>query len=274
MTMNSLVNFSKYISSHVEALSHEVVEAVINRMQLEIPSWEREQAINMYIELLKFFSESLFCEENDSVPDALIEWSKKNAAMQVSAGQGILEIVVRYPATRDVFNDLLTRISIELELSVKDNAFIIKRINNMLDISLNETFFAFERLSEQFREETQKELAELSAPIVPVKEGIVVLPLIGDIDDYRASYIMDNVIPKIADLEVEHVIFDFSGILTIDAQVAEYFRRIEETLRLMGLHVITTGLRPKLAQTVVHSGMDLYRVEAFATVKQALESIK
>ncbi|KMY54108.1 anti-sigma factor antagonist [Bacillus sp. FJAT-27231] len=272
--MSSFLNFSNYIRKSVQSLSVEVVDAVLHKMQLTIPEWEKEQAINMYNELLAFFGESLLCEKDEAVPEALVEWSKKNAAMQATAGRNISEIVVRYPPTRDVFNELLTDISLELGLSVKEHAFIIKRINNMLDISLNETFFAFERLSNEFKEETQKELAKLSAPIVPVKEGIVVLPLIGEVNDYRAAYIMENVIPKIAELEVDHVIVDFSGILTINTQIADYFRQIEEILHLMGMHVITTGLRPELAQTVVNAGIDFSRLEAYATVKQALESIQ
>lgn len=272
--MSVILDFSKYIKENAESLSVEIVEAVVDRMQLDLPLWEKEQAVSMYIEFFGFLGELLASEDKAAVPDMLIEWSKKNAAMQVSTGGKISEIVVRYPPTRDIFNELLTRISIELGLSLKENAFMIGRINNMLDISLNETIFAFERLSEQLKEEMQKELAKLSAPLVPVKDGIVILPLVGDIDYYRANYIMENVIPRIGETGVNHVIADFSGILTIDEQVAEYLHQIGGALRLMGVHVITTGLRPELAKIAVNSKIDLSGVEAFATVKQALESIK
>lgn len=272
--MTSFINLSKYMAENAELLAGEVVEAVLRKMNLNIPLWEKEQATRMYVELLGFLGESLMDEDQDTVPNTLIEWSKKNAAMQVSSGGKISEIVVRYPPTRTVFNEIFTRVSTELGLSLKENAFIIKQINMMLDVSLNETIFAFERLSDQFREETQKELAALSAPIVPVKDGIVILPLVGDIDAYKADHIMEHVIPIISTLEVDHVIADFSGILTINKQIAEYFHQMGETLRLMGVHVITTGLRPELAQTVVNSKISLSTIESYANVKQALESIK
>ncbi|SDJ05193.1 STAS domain-containing protein [Alteribacillus bidgolensis] len=204
--MAPFLNFSTYIHENAEPLAVEVVESVLNRMQLDIPNWEKEQAIAMYIELLKFFGESLMEEEKNGAPKALIEWSKKNAEMQISSKGEISEIVVRYPPTRDIFNEILTRISVELDLSVKENAYILKRINNMLDISLNETFFSFKCLSDKYNED---EPLKLSAPIVPIKDDIVILPLIGYIDKNRAEHLMDNVVPRIADMEVKHVIADF-----------------------------------------------------------------
>jgi rsbT co-antagonist protein RsbR len=143
----------------------------------------------------------------------------------------------------------------------------------MLDLSLNETLFAFERLSDQIEQETQKEMAELSAPVVPIKEGVAVLPLIGSLDSYRAHYILENVIPRIAEEKVNYLIADFSGLHNIDLDIARYLFQIENVLRLLGITTIITGLRPKLAQTAVLGGIDLTSLKTFATVKQAVENI-
>ncbi|WP_046178381.1 STAS domain-containing protein [Domibacillus tundrae] len=272
--MNLFLNFSTYIYENMESLAIEVVEGVLHRMKLDIPEWEKEQAINMYVELLRFMGESFGNEGKESVPEFFIDWSKKNAAMQISSRGKMSEIAVRYPPTRDVFTEIVTEISIELGLSVKENALIIKRINKLLDISLNETIFAFEQLFEEAREETQKELAALSAPIIPVKDGIVILPLIGDIDTYRANYIMEHVVPKIADMNINYVIADFSGIYTINVDIAEYLHQIGSMFQLMGIHVLTTGLRPELAQIVVNSHINISAIDTFANVKKALESVK
>ncbi len=144
----------------------------------------------------------------------------------------------------------------------------------MLDISLNETIFAFERLSDEYKEKTQRELDELSAPIVMIKDGIAVLPLIGIIDSYRANYIMEKVVPKISELRLNYVIVDFSGILKIDTDIARHLHQIGQMLDLLGIQTLTTGLRPELAKTVVNSGINMSEITSFANVKQALESIK
>lgn len=271
--MGSMIEVSRYFSNRAEELAIELVEGVLSSIIIEIPFWEKEQAINMYRELFVFLANSLTEEEKDPVPELLIDWSKKNAAMQVSSGGKISEIVVRYPPTRNVFIDMFTRISTEFGLSIKQHSYLIKRMNDMLDTSLNETVFSFERISDQYREETQAELAELSAPLVPVKNGIVILPLIGEIDSFRANYIMEKVVPKIASLDVEYVIADFSGVLTINNEIAHYLHQIGSVIRLMGIHVITTGLRPELAQLVVNTRLDITAVKTYANVKQALESI-
>ena len=272
--MSAFLRFSTYIEENVESLAVDVVEGVLHKMELGIPQWEKEQALNMYVELLLFFGKSLVEDGKESAPDFFIDWSKKNAAMQIASGGKISEIAVRYTPTREVLTDLITKISLDLDLSVKEHAFIINRFNTLLDVSLNETIFAFERLFEESRKKTQKELAALSAPVIPVKDGIVILPLIGDIDTYRAKYIMEQIVPKIAEMNVNYVIADFSGMYTINTDIAEYLHQIGRMLELIGIHVITTGLRPELAQTVVNSQINISTLHTFSNVKKALESIK
>lgn len=271
--MSSFSRFAEYVSEHAKQLAAEVVETATERMKLHIPEPEREQTVHMYVNLLGFFGQSLLEPERDEVPEAVIEWSKKNAANQVAAGRAISEIVVRYPATRSIFNDMLTRISIELDLSLQEATHVIKQINGVLDASLNETIFAFEEYSDRLQRETQQELAKLSAPIVPVKDNIVILPLIGNIDMDRADYILDHIVPQLADRGVTHVIADYSGVYAIDAQIAAALGKVGNTLRLMGIRVIVAGLRPDLAQSIVSSGLDMKKMESYSTVKQALKNL-
>lgn len=271
--MSSFNDFSNYISEHAEVLSTEVVDSVMQKAQLEIPEWERERATNMYIELLEFFGQTLPEGGQVEVPLGLLDWSKKNAEIQVTSGSHLSEIVIRYPVTREVFSDIFTRLGVQFELSVTESMKAIKAINAMLDVSLTETIHAYERLSERHQAETRVELLNLSAPIVPVLEDVVILPLIGVMDSYRIAHIMNNVIPRIAEMNINHVIADFSGVLTIDDHVAQSIQQIGGTLRLMGIHVIIAGMRPDLVQAIVHSGIDMLEAETYATVKHALESV-
>ena len=271
--MSSFINFSAYISENVETLAIQVVESVLGRLELEIPVWEKEQANSMYVELLRFFGESFVEEEKEVAPDFFINWSRKNAEMQVSSQGRISAIAVRYSPTRTVLTEMLTKISQELGLSLEENALIIKRINIMLDSSLNETIFAYEQLYEEAKEQTKKEMAVLSAPIIPVKDGIVILPLIGDIDTYRVNYIMQHILPRIAEMDVKYLIVDFSGLYTVNTEIAEHLNQIGDMLKLIGIHVLTSGVRPDLAQVIVNSRINIASLKTFATVKKALETI-
>ncbi|WP_191562199.1 STAS domain-containing protein [Metabacillus idriensis] len=270
--MTTILNVSKHLIENAESLAVDVVENVLHSIKAEIPEWEKTQAISMYIDLIGFLGESII-DDKDIVPKDLIEWSKKNGEREAASEGRISEIAVRYPPTRNIFIEIMTRISVEFGLTLEENSFIIKRINSILDISLNETIFAFERLSDKIKEETQREMAELSAPIVPIRDGIAVLPLIGTVDSYRAAYILEKVVPKIAELQTQYLIADFSGIYNIDIEIAYYLYQIENVLSLLGINTIVTGLRPDLAKTVVNGGIDMSSIKTFAHVKQALESI-
>lgn len=270
MTPKSKV--AAYLMDHSKTLSVEIVEGVIQTLKLVIPAEEKQQAIMMYREFFGFLGKSIM-EDDEEIPNDLVEWSKKNAQQQVSAEGKLSDISIRYLPTRELFNDLITRISLEFGLSVEENAFVIKRVNSLLDISHNETVVAFEQLTEAYKENTQREMAQLSAPLVLIKKGIVVLPIIGLIDSYRAAYISEQVVPKIADLQLEHVILDCSGLLKIDEEIVSFLRQLTEIILLLGTDVILTGLRPELTQFIVNSGIDMSAIKTFAHVKQALERI-
>ncbi|WP_053361949.1 STAS domain-containing protein [Bacillus sp. FJAT-27251] len=270
MTKISLV--ADHFIKNADQLAVEIVEDVIRQMDLKIPEWEKQQAIQMYIEFMGFLGKDLM-NKLGGVPEELLSWSKDNGERGASAGGRISEIVVRYPPTRNSFSNIVTSLSRVYELSVEESVFLLSRINCLLDLSLNETLFAFERLSDEIEKETQKEMAELSAPVVPIKEGVAVLPLIGSMDSYRAHHILENVIPRIAEKKVNYLIADFSGLYNIDLDIALHLFQIENVLRLLGITTIITGLRPKLAQTAVLGGIDLTSIKTFATVKQAVENI-
>ncbi len=271
--MTSKSGVGAYLAKHAAALSVEIVENVLHTMNLVIPEEEKQQAITMYIEFIGFLGKTL-TEDLEEIPEEVVVWSKKNAVQQISAGGNISEISVRYLPTREILTEILTRLSVDFGLSVRENASLIKRANTLLDVSHNEMILAFEQLTEQNKEKMQKEMAELSAPIVLIKEDVAILPLIGVMDAYRASYILNKVVPNIADLQLEHVIIDCSGILTIDLEIVNYLKQLSEVLLLLGVDVIVTGLRPDLTQFIVNHGIDMSAIKTFAHVKQALEYIE
>ncbi|REB08605.1 STAS domain-containing protein [Sporosarcina sp. BI001-red] len=270
--MKSFDQFINYITEHTDELATTIVERVCNQLPTEVPEAEQQQALLMYKELWESLAESLR-DDLFEIPEALMKWSRSNAAMQTEIGGKISVIVDRYPPTRAVFSDVLVEISEDVGLSLKEFARVNKQVNTLMDISLNETYYAFERLSELYRSDTEQELAQLSAPIVPVKDGIIIIPFIGEITDDRSYAIMNNVLPRVASMDVMCAIADFSGLVSVDDHVVRSLHQIEDALSLMGIQVITTGLRPELAQKIVNSGMDFAGTEYYATVKQALESL-
>ncbi|MBT2680071.1 STAS domain-containing protein [Bacillus sp. ISL-35] len=266
-TINNLAN---HLNSNSANLALDIVNDVLNKMDLHIPKDEKNAAISMYENLIIHLAGSL-TNETLNVPVELIEWSRRNSEALINSETHISEITVRYPPTREVFADFVTDWTNEFNLDAKEAILVIRQFNKMLDISLEETISTYERISEQLRLEALKEIEELSSPLVPVKAGVVVLPLIGNIDSVRTNHLMLKVVPKISELKVNYLIADFSGVSTINEQMARNLHQIGGVLKLLGIKVLTTGISPRLAQTAVNSGIDLSKTTAFHNVKQALD---
>ncbi|MGC9934567.1 STAS domain-containing protein [Priestia aryabhattai] len=271
--MKGIIGVAKYLDENAEMLANEIVQEISQNPNFEALQEELEQAIIVYTEFIRFLGKSLFSSENN-VPEGLVEWSKTNGEHTASQGERISIIITRYPPTRLVFIDCLTKISIEHGLSSEEVVFINKRFNYLLDISIKETVIVFEQVKDEIIKKAQQEVLKLSVPAVPIQDGIAVLPLIGSIDSERAEYILENVISKILEMKIEYLIVDFSGILTIDAIAERYLFDIYSVLRLQGIEVVMSGIRPELAQTVVRNGIDFSSIKTYATVRQAIAAQK
>ena len=113
-----------------------------------------------------------------------------------------------------------------------------------------------------------QEIAELSTPVVRLWDGILALPLIGTLDSARTGVVMENLLQAIVDEEAEIAIIDITGVPTVDTLVAQHLLKTVAATRLMGADCIISGIRPQIAQTMVHLGLEL-NVVSKATLADA-----
>jgi rsbT co-antagonist protein RsbR len=116
----------------------------------------------------------------------------------------------------------------------------------------------------------QTELLELSTPVVKLWDGILALPMIGTLDSARTQIVMESLLQKIVDTESQIAIIDITGVPTVDTLVAQHLLKTVTALRLMGADCIISGVRPQIAQTIVHLGVDLQGVTTKANLADAL----
>lgn len=102
-----------------------------------------------------------------------------------------------------------------------------------------------------------QEIAELSTPVVRLWDGILALPLIGTLDSARTGVVMENLLQAIVDEEAEIAIIDITGVPTVDTLVAQHLLKTVAAARLMGADCIVSGIRPQIALTMVHLGVEL-----------------
>jgi rsbT co-antagonist protein RsbR len=118
----------------------------------------------------------------------------------------------------------------------------------------------------------QEEMLELSTPVVQLWEGIVALPLIGTLDSARTSVVMETLLQTIVQTRSEIAIIDITGVPTVDTLVAQHLLKTVAAARLMGADCIISGIRPQIAQTMVHLQIDLSTVTTKATMAEALRT--
>jgi rsbT co-antagonist protein RsbR len=116
----------------------------------------------------------------------------------------------------------------------------------------------------------QMELLELSTPVVKLWDGILALPMIGTLDSARTQIVMESLLQKIVETESQIAIIDITGVPTVDTLVAQHLLKTVTALRLMGADCIISGVRPQIAQTIVHLGVDLQGVTTKANLADAL----
>jgi rsbT co-antagonist protein RsbR len=128
----------------------------------------------------------------------------------------------------------------------------------------------YQRSREEVIRRQQEEMLELSTPVVQLWEGIVALPLIGTLDSARTSIVMEGLLQTIVDTGSELAIIDITGVPTVDTLVAQHLLKTVAAARLMGADCIISGIRPQIAQTMVHLQIDLSAVTTKATMAEAL----
>lgn len=123
---------------------------------------------------------------------------------------------------------------------------------------------------ERVIERQRQEVMELSTPVVKLWDGILALPIIGILDSERAQTVMESLLEKIVETEAEIAIIDITGVQTVDTLVAQHLLKTVAAAQLMGADCIISGVRPQIAQTIVHLGIDLQGVITKATIADAL----
>jgi rsbT co-antagonist protein RsbR len=127
----------------------------------------------------------------------------------------------------------------------------------------------FQTSREQVIVRQQQELLELSTPVVQLWDGILALPLIGTLDSARTQVVMENLLQKIVETGAAIAIIDITGVPTVDTLVAQHLLKTVAAARLMGADCIISGIRPQIAQTIVHLGVNLSNVTTKATLAAA-----
>jgi rsbT co-antagonist protein RsbR len=144
------------------------------------------------------------------------------------------------------------------------------KVNKIMDYLSVMTFETFIKGREEVILRQTDEISEISTPVIRVWDGILALPIIGTLDSARTQIVMENLLQEIVETGSSIAILDISGVPAVDSLVAQHLIKTVSATRLMGAECIISGIRPEIAQTVVHLGIDLSSIITKSTLASAL----
>jgi rsbT co-antagonist protein RsbR len=164
---------------------------------------------------------------------------------------------------------LFMRIGQELAKNSDQLYQAIWAANEWIDALGLTTMEFFQKGREELIHRQQQEMLELSTPVVKLWDGILALPVIGTLDSARAQTVMESLLTSIMDTGSKIAIIDITGVPTVDTVVAQHLMKTVAAARLMGADCIISGIRPQIAQTIVHLAIDLGGISTKATLADA-----
>ena len=226
----------------------------------------REEAKELFAafrQAIESGSESMDSGKWLDVKKALDVLSSSRASQGVSAGDtSAFVLALKSP----LFNGLQQRMAGDSVGLVGAILGLTARIDAMAQWTVN----AYQRTREDIINRQQQELLELSTPVIKLWDGVLAVPMIGTLDSSRTQMVMEALLQRIVDTGSGIAIIDITGVPTVDTLVAQHLLKTVTAIRLMGADCIISGIRPQIAQTIVHLGIDLAGITTKATLADAL----
>lgn len=265
---NILHEIAEFMQKENHSLTEKLLKQATMQLDLELTEEQHEKHIQLLSVLLEKISKGLLLSRVETQELDLDYDVDRFFYYDGTLLKNTVEIL-------STFRLLLHREILERGMLQKSGAtdvtWLYHHLIYIFDDAIRKTTANFNLENQRVLASNEQEIMELAAPIVPIKSGVGIMPLIGEFNDSRAAYLSREVIPKIVELKIEKLVIDFSGIQHFDTHVAQQIFRMRDILQLLGIEPIMTGIRPIIAQTAVSLGIDMNEMQTYGTVKEFLE---
>lgn len=210
--------------------------------------------------------------EHDDALDQIIHGMNQMAGSLLQRQQADHELEQRGSELLDVMMSVAA-LDYSKRVPLGDGDGIFDALAAGLNMLVDELVAAQEtqvRLQNEIIQAQAAAIQELSTPLIPISEHVVVMPLIGSIDSSRAQQVIERLLTGISENRADTVILDITGVPIVDTQVANALIRAAQAVRLLGAQIVLTGIRPEVAQTLVGLGIDLRNIVTHSTLQTAI----
>lgn len=199
-----------------------------------------------------------------SVQQSLESLSRSRAAQGQTAGDtSAFVLAFKRP--------LFTIVQRDLAGNADRQMAVVWTVSALVDRMAQWTVSTYQKTREDIIKRQQQDLLELSTPVIKLFEGVLAVPMIGTLDSARTQVVMETLLQRIVETGSTLAIIDITGVPTVDTLVAQHLLKTVSAIRLMGAECIISGIRPQIAQTIVHLGIDLQGIASKASLADALQ---
>jgi rsbT co-antagonist protein RsbR len=228
-----------------------------------------QQVRGILTQLVNYVGEYLQTEDT-SILDQAEKWGETIGYLSVNNGSSLERTLKNMTSYKEQFWRFLDSHSIEPQMTMTVFTDLVVIIDTIFNQIITGFSHAFTVASERKIQETKDYYLSFSVPIVPIKNGIAVLPLVGEIDEKRAKLLIEQSLTRSSQLKLSKLIIDFSGVYKVDEIVVESLEKLILSLGLIGVKPILTGLRAEMSLSFINSGAAMKNIEIKSTVEQVL----
>lgn len=255
---------------------HDIRVSEASDEQKKLLSALKEQdVLQIRADFVAMFGESLL--HGVSIEEAyekIEKWAKETGEYTYSLGIPLDEALRDTSYYRGFITDVLEEEIIREEMAIKTVFEVSRKIDPLLDHAVYCFSLTYVHYYKKTMEASKTAFLELSVPVVPLTNGIAILPLIGNVDTERAQLIMEEALEAAVKLKLNTLIIDLSGVMIVDTMVADQLFKVISSLELLGVNSILTGIRPEIAQTVIKMGIDFKNVNIKTNLQLAFEELE
>ncbi|WP_226658712.1 STAS domain-containing protein [Pseudalkalibacillus hwajinpoensis] len=231
-----------------------------------------EQLFPLRVELVTIYAKALALEEEEA-EKSIEAWGLETGRMCARLETTLDSMLGEVPHYRSYIGEVLKEVAMEQQMGVEDFYVLISKLDHVMNLVVYYFSVPFVEFQTNLLEQSRNEILELSAPVVPIMDGVAVLPLIGMIDTYRAKIIMEESLNQSVHLRLNYFVLDLSGVPIVDTYVIQQLFQIIEALRLVGVEARVSGIKPEIALSVVKLDTNFNKVNTYSTLKQALADL-
>ncbi len=273
MTVEKL---QRYMLEHIESMTSEWLKNRPDSREFSVYSSQSSEIVTEELrtqnqKFIRNVTESL----TESKGNEFEDWAKGVAKSRVKSQTPIHITIANFKRFREIYWTYVTRFIKDSneQIDPADVSEWSVRINHAFDDVIQLYTKHYSEMTTNQLKAQQEMIMELSAPVIKLTNDIGVLPIVGEIDTYRAQLIQQKTLNKAMEMGLEYMIMDLSGVPVIDTMVAQELFQVIQSLQLLGVEAIITGIRPEIAQTAVQLGIDFGRISTYAHLQQALSEI-